>query len=174
MATLLLNADCQPVSFLPLSVISWQDAVKNVVLNKAVVLDWYDDWIVHSINWQTRVPSVIMLHDYMMCKTKVRCTRQNILLRDHWMCAYCMQPLTEKNATIDHVLPVSKGGKTSFTNVVAACSTCNLLKGNDHRIIPKKKPHKPEYWELVNLRKKRPFTIKHESWRPYIESHYNF
>jgi 5-methylcytosine-specific restriction endonuclease McrA len=169
--TLLLNADCQPVSFLPLSVVSWEDAIKYMVLDKASVIEWYDDWIVRSANWETRVPAVIMLHEYMKCKTTVRFSKQNVFLRDDWTCQYCATPLSEKTATMDHVLPISKGGKTSFLNIVAACPTCNSLKGNDHRVIPKKKPYKPDYWELVNKRKKRPFAIRHNSWRPYIEPH---
>jgi 5-methylcytosine-specific restriction endonuclease McrA len=170
-STLLLNADANPVSFLPLSVITWQTAIRYIVLDKASVLEWYSDWTVRSVNWETKVPSVIMLHEYMKCKTTVRFSKQNIFLRDNWTCQYCHKPLTEKTATMDHVLPVSKGGKTNFNNIVAACPICNSLKGNNHKVIPKLQPYKPDYWELVNHRKKRPFSIKHDSWKPYIEPH---
>ena len=54
--TLLLNADAQPVSYLPLSAIRWREAVTYLWLDKVTVLDWYDDWIVHSASWETRVP----------------------------------------------------------------------------------------------------------------------
>jgi 5-methylcytosine-specific restriction endonuclease McrA len=169
--TLLLNADAQPVSFLPLSVISWQDAIKYMVLDKASVVEWHDDWIVRSAHWETRVPAIIMLHEYMKAKTTVRFSKQNIFLRDEWKCQYCDTHLTEKTATMDHVLPISKGGKTTFLNIVAACPMCNSSKGNDHRIVPKRKPYKPEYWELVGKRKKRPFAINHDSWKLYIDPH---
>jgi 5-methylcytosine-specific restriction endonuclease McrA len=142
-----------------------------MVLDKVSVLEWYDGWTVRSANWETTVPSVVMLHEYMKCKTSVRFSKQNVFLRDAWTCQYCFKPLTEKTATMDHVLPLSKGGKTNFVNIVAACPTCNSLKGNDHRITPKRKPYKPDYWELVNQRKKRPFAIKHHTWKPYIEPH---
>ena len=87
--TLLLNADAQPVSYLPLSVISWQDAIKYMVLDKAAVLEWHDTWTVRSSNWETLVPSVLMLKEFMKCKTTVRFSKQNIFLRDERSCQYC-------------------------------------------------------------------------------------
>ena len=52
---LLLNADAQPVSYLPLSAIQWQDAITYLWLDKVTVLEWYDDWMVRSDRWETRV-----------------------------------------------------------------------------------------------------------------------
>ena len=75
--TLVLNADGQPVSFLPLSTINWQEAIKYMVLDKANVLAWHDNWIVRSARWETPVPSVLMLHEYMKSKTTVRFSRAN-------------------------------------------------------------------------------------------------
>ena len=169
---LLLNADAQPVSFLPLSTITWQDAIRYMVLEKAAVLEWHDNWIVHSSNWSTPVPAVLMLHDYMKSKTTVRFSKQNIFLRDNWTCQYCGDELTTKTATMDHVLPISKGGKTNFENIVAACPKCNAGKGNNHKIVPKHKPYKPDYWELVQKRKKYPFHVSHKVWQPYLDSHH--
>ena len=64
-STLVLNTDGAPVSMLPLSVIPWEEAIKYMVLDKAVVLEWHDNWIVHSASWETQVPAVIMLKEYM-------------------------------------------------------------------------------------------------------------
>ena len=50
MTTLVLNADAQPVSLLPLSIVGWQEAIRYLVLDKVTVMDWYDDWIVRSAN----------------------------------------------------------------------------------------------------------------------------
>ena len=61
--TLLLNADAQPVSYLPLSIIKWKEAITYLWLDKVTVLEWYDDWMVHSASWETRVPAVIMLKE---------------------------------------------------------------------------------------------------------------
>jgi hypothetical protein len=48
---LLLNADAQPVSYLPLSAIEWKEAITYLWLNKVTVLEWYDDWMVRSESW---------------------------------------------------------------------------------------------------------------------------
>jgi hypothetical protein len=76
MSTLLLNADMQPLSFLPLSTVDWQEAIRYMVLDKATVLEWHDDWIVRSARWETRVPAVIMLRDYQKPKATVRLPKE--------------------------------------------------------------------------------------------------
>ena len=81
MSTLLLNADMQPLSFLPLSTVDWQEAIRYMVLDKATVLEWHNDWIVRSARWETRVPAVIMLRDYQKPKATIRLTKRNIFLR---------------------------------------------------------------------------------------------
>jgi 5-methylcytosine-specific restriction endonuclease McrA len=166
--TLVLNADGNPVSFLPLSTINWQEAIRYMVLDKADVLAWHDNWIVRSANWETPVPSVIILRDYMKAKSSVRFSRSNIYLRDDGTCQYCYTPIDKKEATLDHVLPTSKGGKTTWENCCTACGPCNASKGNNHKIVPKKKPHKPGYYELVNKRKKQPFNVRHQDWLQYL------
>jgi 5-methylcytosine-specific restriction endonuclease McrA len=172
MTTLVLNTDGNPVSFLPLSVISWEEAIKYMVLDKAVVLDWYEDWVVHSATWETNVPAVIMLKEYMKQKTSVRFSKQNVFLRDGYRCAYCNDDVTKKSATLDHILPTSHGGKTTFENTVTACSPCNSKKGNNKKIVPKFKPQKPNYFQLVEKRKKMEFSIAHPSWAPYLGQGY--
>ena len=168
MNTLLLNADAAPISFIPLSTISWQDAIRYMILEKANVLDWYDDWIVHSATWETQVPSVMMLREYQKPKATVRFSRANVYLRDRYTCQYCEVKITSKIATLDHVLPVSKGGKTTFDNTVCACGPCKFNKGANHKIKPKVKPYKPDYWELLKKRKELGFIVPHNSWRNYL------
>lgn len=165
---LLLNADGAPVSLLPLSVIDWQEAIKYLVLEKATPVAWHDNWVVNSMNWSTQVPAVLMLTEYMKPKTTIRFSKANVFLRDGYKCQYCGTHLEKKDCTLDHVLPTSKGGTTAWENSVTACSPCNAGKGNNHKIVPKYKPHKPDYWELVNKRKKLEFNIRHESWRDYL------
>ena len=167
--SLLLNADGAPVSFLPLSTLTWQDAIKYMVLDKAHVLAWHDNWIVHSANWETPVPSILILREYMKPKTSVRFSKSNVFLRDNYTCAYCSDHLEKKNCTLDHVLPTSLGGKTTFENCVTACGPCNAGKGNNKKIVPKYKPHKPDFYELVNKRKRMPFQLRFEEWRDYVQ-----
>jgi 5-methylcytosine-specific restriction endonuclease McrA len=167
--TLLLNSDAQPVSWLPLSTLVWQDAIKYMVLDKARVLEWHDNWIVRSANWSTPVPAVMMLTEYMKPKSTVRFSKSNVFLRDMYTCAYCNDVFEKKDCTLDHVVPSSHGGKTSFENCVTACSPCNAKKGNNKKIVPSIKPHKPDFWELVNKRKQLPFHVRHEAWKDYLQ-----
>lgn len=165
----MLNADGAPVSWLPLSIISWEEAVKYMVLEKATVLDWYDDWVVHSQRWETRVPSVMILKDYEKRKATVRFSKHNVFLRDGYVCQYCGSDVSRKTATLDHVLPTSHGGKTTFENTVTACGPCNANKGNDKKIVPRAKPYKPTYFQLVEKRKRMSWDLPHPAWKNYLE-----
>jgi len=167
--TLLLNADAQPVSYLPLSTLCWQDAIKYMVLDKGRVLEWHDNWIVHSATWETPVPSIIMLTEYMKPKHTVRFSKSNVFLRDGFKCQYCGDHLDKRDCTLDHVLPVSKGGKSTFENSTTACGPCNAGKGANHKVKPKNKPYKPDFWELVSRRKSMGFQVRHEAWMDYIK-----
>jgi 5-methylcytosine-specific restriction endonuclease McrA len=166
--TLVLNADGAPVSFLPVSTIDWQEAIKYLVLDKCHVMAWHEDWIVHSATWETKVPSIIMLKEYMKTKTTVRFSKGNVFLRDLYKCAYCEKSLQKKDCTLDHVLPTSHGGKTTFENTVTSCGPCNANKGNNKKIKPKYKPYKPDFYELVNKRKRLPFQVRHQEWMEYL------
>jgi 5-methylcytosine-specific restriction endonuclease McrA len=118
---LLLNADGNPVSYMPLSTLTWEDAIKYIVLDKADVMLYHDNWIVRSARWETQVPSVMMLREYMKPKMAVRFSRSNVYLRDNCQCQYCGTKIERKEATLDHVLPVSKGGKSVWENCTTAC-----------------------------------------------------
>jgi len=165
---LLLNTDGQPVSLLPMSTLTWQEAIKYIVLEKATVLEWHGDWIVRSARWETPVPAVLILKEYMKPKISVRFSKSNVFLRDLYACQYCGDAVNRKTATLDHVLPVSHGGKTTYENCVTACGPCNSSKGNNKKIKPKKAPHRPGYFELVERRKRMPFDLKHPEWAVYI------
>lgn len=168
--TLVLNADGLPVSVLPLSTIPWQESIKYMVLEKADVLYFHENWIVHSATWETPVPSVIMLRDYMKAKTSVRFSRQNVYLRDNGSCQYCGDQIERKDATLDHVHPVSKGGKTTWENCVTACGPCNSHKSDTTKgWKPRITPYKPDYYELVNKRKKQNFHVRHEEWLQFLK-----
>ena len=168
-ATLLLNADGMPLSWMPLSTLTWEDSIKYMVLDKADVLCYHDNWIVHSARWETQVPSVMMLREYMKPKTTVRFSRTNIYLRDNHKCQYCGKHIDTRHATLDHVQPVSKGGKTSWDNCVTACAPCNSAKSDITKgWKPKIKPYKPEYYELVSKRKQQGFDVRFKEWLNYI------
>ena len=165
---LVLNADAQPVSYLPLSAIQWREAITYMWLDKVTVLEWYDDWIVRSESWETRVPAVIMLKDYMRRRRRPRFSKTNLYIRDLYTCQYCTQEFSRNNLTLDHVRPLSLGGRTEWSNIVAACQRCNTLKGNRMIMRPVREPHEPTYYELVNNRKQLEFNLRHPAWSNYI------
>lgn len=168
MTTLVLNADAAPISVLPLSVISWEESIRYLVSDKATVLEWYDDWIVRSAYWETHVPAVMILKEYQKKKNTIRFSKQNVFLRDGYTCQYCGTDVTRKTATLDHVLPTSHGGKTVWENCTTACAECNARKGNNKKIVPKIKPWKPSYYQLVDKRKKMAWEFAHPSWASYL------
>lgn len=169
MATLLLNADMQPVSLLPLSVVDWQEAIRYMVLDKAEVLEWYDDWIVHSARWNTRVPAVLLLKEYQKPKHTMRLSKRNVFLRDEYVCQYCGTEVTDATATLDHVHPVSQGGKTTWENSTTACKPCNYRKAaHVGKFKPKSLPYRPHFWDLAEKRKRKGYHLGHESWATYL------
>jgi 5-methylcytosine-specific restriction endonuclease McrA len=124
--SLLLNA-----SFQPLQVVSWQKAIQLFFSGKVEIVE-ASDQTVRSVSLTVRMPLVVRLLKYVPQKSKrnvVKFTRNNVFLRDHYACQYCKAkpPLTQ--LTMDHVVPVVKGGGKSWENIVTACRTCNLKKG---------------------------------------------
>jgi len=166
--TLVLNADAQPVSYLPLSAVAWREAITYLFLDKCMVLEWYDDWIVRSQRWETRVPAVIMLKDMMRRRRTPRFSKSNLYLRDLYTCQYCNSQFSKTLLTLDHVKPLSLGGKTNWQNIVAACGPCNSRKGNRTHMRPLREPYQPDYYELVAKRKQLGLEIRHSSWSRFI------
>lgn len=165
---LLLNADAQPVSLLPLSTVTWEEAIRYIVLDKVEVLAWYDEWVVRSARWETRVPAIIMLKEYQKPKTAVKLTKRNVFLRDEYKCQYCGCSVNDTTATLDHVHPVSQGGKTTWENSTTACKPCNYRKAASTKLKPVVAPHKPHFWELIDKRRRQGYHIKHPSWNDYL------
>jgi len=166
--TLILNADYSPLSFLPISSISWKDAIKIKFLGHARVVEEYSDWVVHSPSLEICVPSVMISESYIKTKQFVRFSRNNLLVRDNFTCQYCSKHLEPKELTVDHVVPRVRGGTTRWDNIVAACYVCNTIKGHKQHMKPMVKPYKPDYHQLVNNAKKLCVTVPDETWLPYL------
>lgn len=165
--TLLLNANYEPISVLPLSVINWQHAIKLMYLGRVTVIETYPDWIIRSERLAINVPSICVTKDYFPHKNHVKFSRYNMYLRDLFQCQYCEDVFDYDELTIDHVIPRAAGGKTNWTNCTTSCKACNSAKG--HKLLkPKIMPYKPDYYNLVGKWKQRPFRIKRDSWYQYL------
>ena len=165
---LVLNADYRPLSYYPLSLWTWQDAIKAAFLDRVDILAEYDQEV-HSPTTTLRIPSVVVLRDYVKPRKTVAFTRFNLFLRDEFCCQYCGQ---RAELTFDHVVPRAAGGVTSWENVVAACSPCNLRKGSKSLrqagLHLNKPPRRPGAEELRNVGRKFPPGYLHESWMDFL------
>ena len=102
-------------------------------------------------------------------------SKKKVFDRDNWKCGYCLTTVNAKNATIDHVIPVSKGGKNTYDNIVTCCGSCNRKKGDTQLKVLEQKG-----WKLHHpLSQPKPNSIDYlsngkcmelESWKPFIKS----
>ena len=104
----------------------------------------------------------------MQLKRKVNFTRYNMYLRDLYQCQYCEDTFDFKDLTIDHVVPISHGGKTEWTNCVTSCKACNFKKADKLFMRPIRKPFRPDYWALAAAWKNSPFRVKDPKWNQYL------
>jgi len=165
---LVLNADFRPLSYYPLSLWAWQDTLKAVFLDRVNIVSEYDT-IVRSPSTDFVLPSVVSLKTYVKPPRYPAFTRFNVFLRDGFSCQYCGSP---QDLTFDHVIPKSRGGRTSWTNVVAACGPCNLRKANKmpghSGMRPLTVPVAPNIWQLQENGRAFPPNYLHESWRDFL------
>ena len=165
---LVLNADFRPLSYMPLSLWPWQEAVKATFLDRVSVVAEYDE-VVHSPSLEMRIPSVVVLKEFVKPARTSAFTRFNLFLRDEFTCQYCGDT---GDMTFDHVIPRSKGGRTTWENVVASCGPCNLRKGSKSlkqagmRLA--KPAVRPDPMQLQNHGRKFPPNYLHESWMDYL------
>ena len=165
---LALNADFRPLSYFPLSLWSWQESLKAVFLDRVSVVSEYDV-VARSPSQEFRLPSVIALKEYIPMNRQPAFTRFNVFLRDKFECQYCGD---RNDLTFDHVLPRSKGGLTTWDNVVAACAPCNLRKANrlprEIGMHPIQKPYQPTVHDLHRNGRLFPPNHLHQSWLDYL------
>jgi 5-methylcytosine-specific restriction endonuclease McrA len=165
---LVLNADFRPLSYYPLSLWSWQDAIKAVFLERVNIVAHYDR-AVRSPSLEMRLPSVVSLKTFVKPATQPAFTRFNVFLRDKFSCQYCG---SREDLTFDHLLPRSRGGHTTWINVVAACSFCNLAKGNltmsEAGMYPSQMPFQPSVHHLHRNGRLFPPNYLHDSWLDYL------
>jgi len=143
-------------AFKPIEIITWEEAFLLTWLNKAWAAEYSDKWV-HSATKAFQIPSVIVLFKYIDEKFfTLPCTRKNILIRDENQCQYCAKRFREAHLTVDHVIPKSKGGTSSWNNVVAACKVCNQKKRDywveNAPVSLIRPPKKPSYRSIIKKR----------------------
>lgn len=172
--TLVLKKDYTPFSLFPLSVIPAHKAFTRVLNGTSDLVSNYDIEIkTNNPDIQYYWPSVIRSLDpiHNVYRDTPSLTPEYLFYRDHAECQYCGKGLTVKELTYEHVHPASKGGKTTWDNIVAACTKCNSAKGDSlpkGPWAPARKPYIPTMWELIKLRKQYPIYLEHESWKDWI------
>ena len=165
---LVLNADFRPLSYYPLSLWPWHETIKAVFLGRVDVVSTYDT-LIHSPTFEMRLPSVVSLKRYVAQDRSPAFTRFNLFLRDGFACQYCGRA---EDLTFDHVNPRSRGGRTTWENIVTACAPCNLSKGGrtpkEAGMIPRRLPRRPTSYELQDHGRRFPPRHLHESWLDYL------
>ena len=146
--TLLLNQ-----WYFPIKVVSWQDAVTLLYLEKVDVVVTYDDTI-RSPTTSIKTPAVVRLRmKTRTTKRGVKFSRVNVFTRDSFTCQYCGTKLAMNLLTYDHVIPRSRGGRTQWDNIVTACYGCNSKKGDrtpdEASMHPFRKPERPKSLPLT-------------------------
>ena len=133
-----------------------------------------DDDVVKTITYNLRIPQIILLIIYdKMPPREVKFTRKNIYRRDKNICQYCGKKFKTEELNIDHVIPLSRGGKHTWSNVVCSCIPCNLRKGS--KTLSRagmsliRKPRKPNWRSFV---KDRLADVKEESWKNFLDLAY--
>ena len=131
--------------------------------------DTHDDWI-RAVNFEIQVPRIVRLtrFDRQHCTT-LRLNRRNLFARDDHCCQYCGQVLPANQLSLDHVVPRSRGGETTWENVVASCVKCNTKKGGrtpqEARMKLMRAPARPSHNPLLTVKLGNP---KYESWKSFL------
>jgi len=160
MKVLVLNND-----FTPVSVTDFARGFKLVYKGKAEVLEHDEDNPIITDHQVYKRPSVIRLLKYVVLPfKKLKPTRENIFRRDGLKCLYCD---SNKNLTIDHVIPRSRGGGNTWENLATCCSRCNVKKGSktpgEAEMPMRHKPFKPGYGYFI-----KNFSMAYDSWTVYL------
>ena len=163
--TLLLNQGYEPIK-----VISWQRAITLFCLDKVEVLEEYDAQV-RATSMIVHVPAVVRLRKaYRRHVRPVRFSRVNIYARDGHRCQYCGVRCTIDRLTYDHVVPRSRGGRTSWDNIVSCCVPCNARKANrtpaEAGMILRSTPDRPAWMPALQIRIST--RSLPDAWRDYV------
>lgn len=170
---LLLNGSREPLNF-----ISEEDAIYLMCKGRVeVVCSWADE-IIRSAHTSWPAPAIVALKRYIRKQWRApRFRRRALFNRDGWTCQYCGAAVLPKSAgasqgaEVEHILPASRGGKTTWNNCVTACRSCNKKKRNRtpeeaemHLLTVPKEPHPLHFMDQASR------SMWHPSWNDYLPS----
>ena len=129
MDTLVLSSAYQPMHH-----VKWQDAISMWFAGRVEIVSVYEDKFIKTVDEIFNVPSIVRFVGNVLKRFKfnrvIKFSRENVFIRDAGTCQYCSKQLTKQNFTLDHVVPVSQGGKKVWNNIVTCCKQCNQKKGS--------------------------------------------
>jgi 5-methylcytosine-specific restriction endonuclease McrA len=182
--TLILNRNWQPVNVATVAralVLLWNEAARVVDPETYQLFKWADwskiaprdgDAFIQAVRLRLRVPEVIVLAEYdRLPSAAVSFSRRNVFKRDHWACQYCgVQPGGEE-LTINHVVPRSQGGTSTWDNCVLSCIDCNKRKADrtpqQSGMKLRKAPVRPT-WRPMYAR----HNVRIERWSKFVSETY--
>ena len=162
-SVLILNND-----YSPHSICSIQRGFLLVYLRKAELVTEYVGGALRTVSRSYPMPSVVRLQRYVNIPYKqVELSRLNIFRRDGFECQYCG---VNKDLTLDHLIPRSRNGRSTWKNLVTACKRCNARKGDytpeEAGLILRTTPFKPSFIMFL-----RDFSgLNYEEWKPYLHA----
>lgn len=154
-AVLILDIDWKP-----LRIEAWQRAITDLFLGKSEIVEYSRDRTIKGVSREYPMPAVVRLtRRFKRDRIAIKFSRLNIYTRDDFRCAYCGERKPTEDLTFDHVVPRSQGGKTSWTNVISACASCNRQKDSrtpeQAGMKLRRKPVKPRYLPVVTVQMDR-------------------
>lgn len=163
--TLLLNVNYEVLNF----VTDWR-AVLMLVKGRADVVSTWDDKSFSTPTCDITTPATLRLREPIRRKNgPVRYHKIVVFRRDNWLCQYCSRPLSKRDATIDHVIPLCQGGLTNYKNCVTSCKKCNHTKAfktpDEAGMALMTKPSTPNILHLYNVSRKNGW---HPEWDSYL------
>lgn len=158
-------------SFRPLRIEPWQRAIADFFSGKVEVVSYSEDRMIQGIGRTYPMPSVVrVLRHFKRDKIRLKFSRLNIYARDRFECQFCGERKPTEELTFDHVTPRSRGGKTSWENIVTCCVACNSEKANrtpeEAGMKLLRKPVKPKYLPSIQVRGMGAASIP-DDWKPY-------
>ncbi len=135
--------------------------------------DENDDWV-RTPTVEIQAPRVIRLLEYdKVPRQAVKFNRRNIFARDNNQCQYCGRKFIMSELSLDHVVPRSQGGGTTWDNIVCACVECNVRKGGrtprQANLTLIRKPEKPKRSPMLNMKLSQK---KYHTWQTFLDSAY--